>query len=135
MPASGQMKSIFRTQLDWKWLCRASARMHACRHAMSRIVDAGRSAVAAVGFHAGAAAAQGSEDVEGAEGGKEDVSHTLKSERGTETSVFIRLEGKNHAPNLPANSRRLTLPRSFTGILSTKNIRFGTCQPLRCARQ
>jgi hypothetical protein len=64
------MKSIFRTQLDWNRFCRVSARMHARRHAMVRIVDAGSNAVAAVGPYAGAAAAQGSEEDDGAEGGK-----------------------------------------------------------------
>jgi hypothetical protein len=64
------MKSIFRTQLDWKRVCRASARVHARCHAVVRIVDASGNAVAAVGSYAGAAAAQGSEEDDGAEGGK-----------------------------------------------------------------
>jgi hypothetical protein len=64
------MKSIFRTQLDCNRFCRASARVHAGRHAISSIVDAGGNAVPAVGSYAGAAAAQGSEEDDGAEGGK-----------------------------------------------------------------
>jgi hypothetical protein len=70
MPASGQMKSIFRTQLDWNRFCRASARMYTGRHAIPSIVNASGNAVAAVGFYAGAAAAQGSEEEDGADGGK-----------------------------------------------------------------
>ena len=64
------MKSIFRTQLEWNRFCRASARVHARRHAVAGIVDASGNSVAAVGFDAGAAAAQGSEEDDGAEGGK-----------------------------------------------------------------
>ena len=37
--------------------------------------------------------------------------------------------------NFCASSRRLILPRSFTGISSTKKICFGTCQPLSRRRQ
>jgi hypothetical protein len=70
MPASGQMKSIFRTQLDWNRFCPASARVHAGCHAIPGIVNAGGNAVPAVGFYAGATAAQGSEEDNGAEGGK-----------------------------------------------------------------
>ena len=64
------MKSIFRTQRDWNRLCRASARVHARRYAVPRVVDAGGHPVAAVGFHAGAAAAESSEEDDGAEDGK-----------------------------------------------------------------
>lgn len=35
-----------------------------------------------------------------------------------------------HDRKRSASSRRLIFPRSFTGISSTKKIRFGTCQPL-----
>jgi hypothetical protein len=64
------MKSIFRTQLDWNRFSPASARVHAGRHAIPGIVDAGGNAVPAVGLYAGAAAGQGSEEDDGAEGGK-----------------------------------------------------------------
>jgi hypothetical protein len=64
------MKSIFRTKLDWNRFCRASARVHAGGHAIPGIVDASGNAVPAVRSYAGAAAAQGSEKDEGAEGGK-----------------------------------------------------------------
>ena len=63
------MKSIFRTQLDWKRLWRASARVHTRRHAMPRVVDTGGDPVAAVGFHAGGAATESGEEDDGAEGG------------------------------------------------------------------
>lgn len=64
------MKSIFRTQLDWKRAWQESARVDAGRHAIPRIVDAGCNAVATVGLYAGGAAAQSGEENDGAEGGK-----------------------------------------------------------------
>ena len=44
--------------------------MYTGRHAIPSIVNASGNAVAAVGFYAGAAAAQGREEEDGAEGGK-----------------------------------------------------------------
>lgn len=44
--------------------------MHARRNTMPRIVNAGGDPMAAVGFHAGAAAAENGEEDDGAEGGK-----------------------------------------------------------------
>ncbi len=64
------MKSIFRAQLNWSRLGGASACVDARRYAVPRIVDASGDAVAAIALHTGAAAAQSSEEDDGAKGGK-----------------------------------------------------------------
>ena len=55
-------------ELESPW--RALAGVDAGRYAVPRIVDSGGDAMAAIGLHAGAAAAQSSEEDDGAEYGK-----------------------------------------------------------------
>ncbi len=57
------------------------------------------------------------------------VGFLFNSESVAEVSVSFLTGG--YEENFSANSRRLTLPRSVTGISSTNNIRRGTCQVLK----
>src|SRR2546421_1288251 len=140
MPASPEMESIF--------LIGGTGSVPSAMDATAgvppkeNLAHCGGDPVTAVGFDRGAATGEGGGEEKGAESGKQNCSHgvplvlVIRKRRQSWASVAFRLcEIKSQEQNFMASSRRLTLPRSFTGISSTKKIRFGTCHPLRFSRQ